>query len=89
MSRVKTAIHNNLQALELLRDELALQAHLLRADLKSEWDRLEQKRAELKERLGRAAVAARDSKAEIDAASQRLIDALVAGYTSLKNALKS
>ena len=88
MSQIKKALHNELQLLELLRDEVALQAHLFKADMKSRWDALEVKWSEFKEHLGRAQVAAGDAGRSIDASSRSLADSLSAGYTEIRNAFK-
>jgi hypothetical protein len=88
MSRFKNALHNDLQLLELLRDELALKAHLFKADMKVEWEALELKWSEFREHLGRAQVAAGDAARDIDASSKPLADSLKASYTSIKNAFK-
>jgi hypothetical protein len=88
MSRFKNALHNEFQLLELLHDELALQAHLFKADMKSRWEALEAKWSDLKEHLGRAQVAAGDAKRNIDSSTKVLADSLTAGYTELKNAFK-
>jgi len=88
MSRVKNALHNEYQILELLHDELALQAHLFKADMKSTWETLEAKWSDLKEHLGRAGVAADDAGRDIDVASKALAESLKASYTEIRNAFK-
>jgi len=88
MSRLKQAFHNDVQALELLHDELKLQAHLLKADAKDRWQELESKWSQLKQQLKSAKAAAEAAEPKIDAAAQQLVDALKAGYADLKNALK-
>jgi hypothetical protein len=88
MSRLKDALHNDFQLLEVLRDELALQAHLFKADLKLRWEELEEKRDELKEHFGRAQVAAADARHTVGTTTKLLIDALSAGYTDIKNTFK-
>ena len=89
MSRLDKALHNDIKALELLRDELKLHAHLLKAEAKTRWNELESKWDVLKEHLGRAQVAAGASKQELDSAITLLVDALKVGYKDIKNALKS
>jgi len=88
MSQFKNALHNELQLLELLHDELALQAHLFKAEMKSQWEALEAKWGDFKEHLGRAQVAAGDAGRSIDASSRSLADSLNAGYTEIRNAFK-
>lgn len=88
MSRIQKALHNDVQALVLLRDEIALQAHLFRADARDKWQGLETRLDELKEHLSRAKVAAADAKPEVEAAAKSLADTLKAAYTDFRNALK-
>lgn len=77
-----------LHHLSELRDQLALQSHLLRADLKERWNDLEAKWADLQEHVQRAGVAAKDSRHEVSAAAQSLADALKDGYAQIRSALK-
>src|SRR5690349_20698683 len=84
MSRLSTAIHNDLQLLALLRDELALQRHLLGADLKSRWDVLEGQWANLKEHVGRAEVATDRAAVEAKTAIDLLVTSLKDGYANIK-----
>jgi hypothetical protein len=88
MSQFKNALHNEYQLLQMLHDELALKAHLFKADMKSNWEALEVEWLDFKEHLGRAQVAAGDAGRDIDAASKPLADALKAGFTGIKNAFK-
>ena len=88
MSQLKQALHNEYQLVELLHDELALQAHLFKADMKVQWEALEAKWDDFKEHLGRAQVAAGDARRDIDTSSKSLADSLAVGYTEIKNAFK-
>lgn len=88
MSRIQRAVQNDVKALELLRDELKLQTHLLKADARARWQELEAEWSKLKEHLQRAEVASGDAESEVSTATKLLIDALKAGYTQIKNALK-
>ena len=89
MSRIKDALHNDYQLLELMHDELGLQAHLFKADMKSRWQELEVKWSDFKEHLGRARVAAGDAKLNVDMSAKLLADSLTASYTDIRNAFKS
>lgn len=89
MSRLETAIQNDLKLLKLARDELKLQSHLLKADLKDRWGDLEDKWQKLDEHLGRAKVAADDAGDEIETSAKLLVDALQDGYKHIRSALKS
>ncbi|MDR3417487.1 MAG: hypothetical protein P4L83_15030 [Nevskia sp.] len=89
MSRLSTALSNDYKALCLLRDELALHTSLLKAELKDRWNKLEADFATLREHIGRAEVAAEDSRKEVEAAASKLLNALRTSYTDMRNALKS
>jgi hypothetical protein len=88
MSRLTNAIDNDFKALCLLRDEIALHASLLKADLKDRWNDLEQKLAVLREHLGRANVAAGRSRMELETSAQAMLESLRTGYADVKQALK-
>lgn len=89
MSRLKTAVHNDLQLLALLRDELKLQTHLLSADLKARWQELEVQWDQLKEHVGRVEVAGEAAATEAQTAIGLLTSSLRSGYEGMKRALKS
>lgn len=89
MSRLDTALHNDLKLLRLLRDETVLQAHLLKADMKSHWEELERKWSELETHIERAQVAGDGAKKEAEMAISLLSDTLRSGYNSIRKALKS
>lgn len=88
MSKLNVALHNDLKLLELSRDELALQAHLLKAEMKSRWGELEVSWGVLKEHIGRAQVASGDAKLEVETSMGLLRDSLRNGYASVRDALK-
>lgn len=89
MSRLEAALQNDLQLLKLLRDELVLQAHLLKADMKERWEDLERKQSNLKEHLARAKVAEGDARREAETALSHLVSTMRDGYTRIRDALKS
>jgi hypothetical protein len=88
MSRLKQALHNDFQLLETLHDELAVQAHLFKADMKQRWGEMEAKWDELKEHLGRAQVASGDVRRNVESSTKQLVDALTAGYAEIRNTFK-
>lgn len=88
MSRLSTALQNDLKLLALMRDELALQAHLLKADVKGRWQDLEAKWAELKAHAARAEVAGEDAVQESETAIGLLVDTLRKGYDNIRAALR-
>lgn len=89
MSRLDTALKNDLQLLRFARDEIALQAHLLKGDLKIRWDALEQQWQQLNAHVDRAEVASEAALADIQAASRLLIESLQKGFASIKRAFQS
>jgi hypothetical protein len=88
MTRIQQALHNEVQALTVLRDEIKLQAHLFHAESRTRWQELEVRWDELKEHMQRAKVAAADTVPQVQGAAQELATALKTGYADLKNALK-
>ena len=89
MSRIDNALHNSIGVLELARDELKLHTHLLKAEIRQQWDELETQWQLLKEHLGRADVAVSDSRQEIDTAIGLLIESLQKGYRDVRATLKA
>ncbi len=89
MSRLSTALQNDLQLLHFARDEIALQAHLLKGDLKDRWADLDQKWLQLKEHVGRAEAATEAAKSEVETAIKLLADSVSKGLASIKRAYQS
>ena len=89
MSRIRKALHNELQAIEFVRDELKLQSHLFKAEMHKSWQELEARWDELREHLSRAKTAAADAEPEIQTAASLLIETLKNGYSRLKQALNA
>jgi hypothetical protein len=87
MSHLKTAVHNDLQLLQLAHDELALQAHLLKADAKDKWAELERKWADLKSHIEKAAAAGEAAETEAGAAIKLLSESLRSGYMNIRKSL--
>jgi hypothetical protein len=88
MSRLNTALHNDIQALKLVRDELLLQSKLLAAEARDQWSKLEADWDLLKEHLCRAQTAADSALPEIEAAASQLSESLKRGYAEIRRALK-
>ncbi|NGY03222.1 hypothetical protein [Solimonas terrae] len=88
MPRMKTALRNDLRALQLVRDELLLHLHLLGADVNDRWQVLERQWDSLKEHAHRAQTAAESARPEIETAAGLLAEALRRGYAEIGNALK-
>lgn len=88
MSRLHTALQNDVRALALVRDELKLQSHLLQAEYRTRWQELETRWDDLQEHLNRARTAAADARPQIEAAAELLSETLKSGYGDIRRALK-
>lgn len=89
MSRLKTALQNDIKLLTLLRDELALQAHLFKADATVKWAELEQQWQALKTHAERTAVVGAQAERETEAAITLLADTLKDGYGKIRETLRA
>ncbi|HZP14142.1 MAG TPA: hypothetical protein VFB36_17125 [Nevskiaceae bacterium] len=89
MSRIQTAFKNELQLLSLLRDEVKLHTHLLKADVRKRFDELERRWAELQAQIARAEVAGANAGEDARAGVKKLIETLRAGYEQISKALKA
>ncbi|MDE0852845.1 MAG: hypothetical protein OSA97_00300 [Nevskia sp.] len=87
MSRLTNAFHNDYTLLCMLRDELALQTSLFKADLKDRWRDLEGKLDVLREHVGRAEAAADHALPQIEASARIMLDTLRSGYSDIKRAV--
>ena len=87
MSRIVTAIDNDLKLIGLLRDEARLQAHLLKAEARIRFDELEQQWEDLKVRLERVEVSYGQARQEAEAAVSLLAESLKNGYSAVREAL--
>lgn len=87
----KSILRNELERLEQLRDELRLQAHLLKADMKKELEDLEKKFQKLKRDANANQVkrATEKSVEEISDATRLLLDTVRDGLTRVRKSLKS
>ncbi len=70
-----------------LRDELKLQMHLARAEVRSQWEELEHKWILLQSRLSGVKLAGRESKKEIGEAAHALVEEIHEGYQRIRTAL--
>ncbi len=69
-----------------LRDELKLKAHLLKSELKDQWNDLEKKWDELGSQMHPVKEAAGESAKELGSAMESLVAALKKGYERIKEA---
>lgn len=72
-----------------LRDELLLQIHLAKAEVRSHWEGLEKKWILLQSRLSVLEVAKDESKREVGLAVQLLMEELKESYKRIRGALAS
>ncbi len=77
----------DVHSLEQLRDELAIQAALFKADVKTEWEEVEHKWHQLSSQLNPLVRAAEKSAVEVTAASQLLFQSVKEGYERIKKTL--
>lgn len=70
-----------------MRDEIKVQMHLARAELKTQWEDLERQWTLLQSRLSVLEVAGNESKQGIGAAVQDLTKELKLGYARMRDAL--
>jgi len=81
----KQSLDREREALQQARDELKLQLHLGKAEVKKEWDRLERKWEEVETELQRVGQHARQPLEDMGAAARDLIDELKSGYAKIRN----
>lgn len=70
-----------------LRDELKLQMHLAKADVKTEWEKYEMKWKELQRKLPGIENASAETGREVRQAIQLLMEELTKGYDRIRRAL--
>lgn len=84
----KGRLQDELEKLEQMRDELRLQAHLFKADMKDEWEGLEDKIGKIKQNLRPVQKAAEETLDDVGEATGLLIDSVFDGFKRLRNSLK-
>lgn len=78
----------DIESLEQLRGELAVQAHLLKAELQDRWTELEADWDRLQTELGPVRSALQHSAAEVGTAASLLLQSLQDGYTEISKSVK-
>jgi hypothetical protein len=79
---------SEIKSLGQLRDELRLKAHLLRADLRAEMDRLETEWQRLNREIEPVKDAAAESAKELGASTKQLLKSLRHGYERIRKAMR-
>lgn len=75
-------------SLRTQRDELRVRLHLMKAEVRDEFEDLETQWNHLESRLSRAADASKDSAGEVGAAAKQLAEEIGAAYARIKKALQ-
>jgi predicted nucleic acid-binding Zn-ribbon protein len=70
------------------RDELRVRAHLLKAELRDEWNAAERQWERIEPKLARLRKGARTSSEEVGAAARQLGEEIARSYRRLRDALK-
>jgi hypothetical protein len=83
-AKIKDELQRELDGLCRIRDELRLQSTLARAEVRGEWERLEQRLALAQEELGRLSSHGREVLVEVQDALRSLLDELKAGYERIQ-----
>lgn len=84
----KSRLQDELEKLEQMRDELRLQAHLFKADMKDEWAGLEKKVENIRRELRPVQKAAGEAIEDVGEATGLLIDSVFDGFKRLRDSLK-
>ena len=87
MSKTHTLKPADIRSLEQLRDELKLQAHLLKADARERWTELEEQWDKLQVELKPVRGAAEGAAKDISAAAANLFDTFRDSYEKLRKSL--
>lgn len=70
------------------RDELRVRTHLLKAEVKQEWDEVERKWEQIEFKLEKAGAGARESAGDIAAAASQLGEEIANAYRRIRKALQ-
>ncbi len=84
----KGILENELEKLEQLRDELRLQAHLFKADMKKEYESLEKQYQKVKRDANPVRRAVKETADEVSEATRLLFDTVLDGMKRLRKSLK-
>jgi predicted nucleic acid-binding Zn-ribbon protein len=87
MATMKERLKESLERLEQERDELRVRLHLGKAEAKQEWDKLDARIAELRERFDKAGDEAGDVMQDVGEAAKLLGDEIRTGFERLRRML--
>ena len=88
MSDQENRLEHLLERLRQERDELRVRAHLLRSELRDEWEEMEEKWEHLEPKLEKLRRSARESSEDVGAAAGQLGEEIANAYRRLRDALK-
>ena len=80
---------NDVTSIRQMRDELRLKAHLLRADLGDQLERLEHDFKKIERDLEPVGAAVGATAKELDASTRELLKTMRAGYVRIRDAVKA
>ena len=87
MATMKERLTETLGRLEQERDELRVRLHLGKAEARQEWDKLDARIAELRQRIDRAGDEAGDVMQDVGEAAKLLGDEIRTGFERLRRML--
>lgn len=87
--KLKTNIKQELETLRALREELRLKVSLAKADVRSDWSRLETRFELAQEELRRTQEHGKTALHEIETNLRTLIDELKRGYEAVRRSLQA
>ena len=87
MATMKERLKESLERLEQERDELRVRLHQGKAEAKQEWDKLDARIAELRERFDKAGDEAGDVMQDVGEAAKLLGDEIRTGFERLRRML--
>lgn len=88
MDELKDKLGHLFDRLRQDRDELRVRTHLLRAELRDEWEAVEKKWQDLEPRLERLRHNTSESAGEVGAATAQLGEEIARAYRRMRDALK-
>ena len=80
---------NDVESVRQMRDELRLKAHLLRADLRDQVERLEHEFKRLEHEIKPVGTAVGTTAKELSASTLELLKTVRAGYSRIRDAVKA
>ena len=87
MNDLKSTIDETIETLKQERDELRVQAHLAKAELKDEWEDIEERLKKLYAKRDELADAASEVAEDVSTAAGLLVDEIKAGFERLRKHL--